>query len=98
MRSFAIKSSLAMFCLFLQVEALAYTLKCNDANTSCKVFCDNKNLAGEMFWNGSKRSDGVEQTGQLTPICLKLKQLFKVVWPYFSLTLMLFAIVPITTV
>ena len=59
MRSFAIKSSLAMFCLFLQVEALAYTLKCNDANTSCKVFCDNKNLAGEMFWNGSKWSDGV---------------------------------------
>ena len=59
MRSFKIKSSLALFCLFFQVEALAYTLKCNDANTSCKVYCENNNLAGEMFWNGSKWSDGV---------------------------------------
>lgn len=59
MKNFAIKSGLAVFCLLLQVEALSYTLNCNDSNTTCKVYCDNKDLAGEMFWNGSKWSDGL---------------------------------------
>ena len=50
---------MVLLCLFLQVEAFAYTLTCNEANTSCKVYCENKSFVGDMFWNGSRWSDGI---------------------------------------
>lgn len=37
--------------------AYAYTLDCN--GDACKVYCDNKQFVGTMYWNGSKWSDGL---------------------------------------
>ncbi len=36
--------------------AYAYTLDCK--GDACKVYCNNKQFVGTMYWNGSKWSDG----------------------------------------
>ena len=33
---------------------------CSKDGTECQVYCDNKQLAGSMFWNGSVWTDGVK--------------------------------------
>lgn len=47
--------------------ALAYQLKkpskaeaCTTDGGPCNVYCDNGMLAGTMYWNGSKWTDGVK--------------------------------------
>lgn len=47
--------------------ALAYRLQnqsggssCPQDGSECKVFCDNGDLAGSMFWNNSVWTDGVK--------------------------------------
>lgn len=37
--------------------AHAYSLQCE--GDACKVYCDNKEYIGTMYWNGSNWSDGV---------------------------------------
>lgn len=52
------------FCaITLPVAAHAYTLKgsgCEGNGKACEVYCDNGTLAGTMYWNGSKWTDGVK--------------------------------------
>lgn len=36
----------------------AYSLDCSKPDI-CTVTCDNKTLAGTMYWNGSRWSDGI---------------------------------------
>jgi hypothetical protein len=43
--------------------SFAYSLQgkgCDRDGTECKVYCNNGNLAGSMYWNGSVWTDGVK--------------------------------------
>jgi hypothetical protein len=42
----------------LPLTALAYSIKYNSDKTEAKVFCDNGDLAGTFYWNGSQWSNG----------------------------------------
>lgn len=47
-------------------QASAYTLQkpnggaCTKDGSECQVYCDNRQLAGSMYWNGSVWTDGVK--------------------------------------
>jgi hypothetical protein len=43
----------------LPLTAFAYSIKYNSDKTEAKVFCDNGDLAGTFYWNGSQWSNGV---------------------------------------
>ena len=51
--------------LLVSTAASAYVLKkadgtgCTQDGDECRVYCDNEELAGSMYWNGSVWSDGV---------------------------------------
>jgi hypothetical protein len=51
-------------CLLLFAGAMlpstagAYSLDCSQSD-KCTVTCDNKTLAGTIYWNGSRWSDGI---------------------------------------
>ena len=49
----------ALAALAVTGTASAWSLKCNDADDKCAVYCKNGNFVGDMFWNGSNWSDGL---------------------------------------
>ena len=44
------------------VTADAYRIACNPGGTACNVYCNNGQLAGVMYWNGSQWSDGIRSS------------------------------------
>jgi hypothetical protein len=51
--------------VLVSTAASAYVLQksdgtgCSQDGDECKVYCDNEELAGSMYWNGSVWTDGV---------------------------------------
>lgn len=52
-----LKAFFGLLALTVAGAAYAYTLECN--GDACKVYCDNKQFVGTMYWNGSNWSDGL---------------------------------------
>ena len=42
--------------------AYAYSISCNSSKDACTVRCDNGQVAGTMYWNGSRWSDGIRSS------------------------------------
>ena len=42
----------------LTTNAIAYSIKYNSGKTQATVYCDNGDLAGTLYWNGSAWSNG----------------------------------------
>lgn len=51
------RAGLGLAALTFAGAAYAYALECS--GDACKVFCDNKQFVGTMYWNGAKWSDGL---------------------------------------
>jgi len=58
---------IAVALLVVALPAAAYQLQsapnggsCNRDGSGCKVICDNGQIAGVMYWNGSVWTDGVK--------------------------------------
>lgn len=52
----------AIFVIPLAGLAYAYSITCNSSGDSCVVTCDNGQLAGVIYWNGSRWSDGIRSS------------------------------------
>lgn len=48
--------------LVVLTEAYAYSISCNSSGTTCTVTCDNREVAGTMYWNGTRWSDGIRSS------------------------------------
>jgi hypothetical protein len=57
--------ALALVLVWAPAPAFAYTTKkadgsgCTRDGSACHVYCDNNALAGTMYWNGARWSDGL---------------------------------------
>lgn len=40
----------------------AWTMGCDQSDTTCVVTCNNGQTAGTMYWNGSQWSDGIRSS------------------------------------
>ncbi len=52
-----LKAICGLAALVVAGAAYAYTLECS--GDACKVYCDNKQYVGTMYWNGTNWSDGL---------------------------------------
>lgn len=50
-------AALGLAAVLYVATAAAYTLECGDQK--CDVKCDNGQMIGTMYWNGSRWSDGL---------------------------------------
>jgi len=53
-------------------DAQAYSLDCDKSGSPCKVTCDNGQLAGTMYWNGSQWSDGIRSSTDQNELARKM--------------------------
>jgi hypothetical protein len=42
----------------LATDAFAYSIKYNSGKTQATIYCDNGDVAGTLYWNGSAWSNG----------------------------------------
>lgn len=57
--------------LVLSTAVLAYDIKYNGDKTEAKIYCDNGNLAGTFYWNGSVWSNGVNSGKDIVELAKK---------------------------
>ena len=55
--------------------AEAYEIKYNSDRTEARILCDNGNLAGTYYWNGSVWSNGVNSGSDIDVLAKKQVQL-----------------------
>lgn len=51
--------------------AHAYSIQYNGDKTEAKVYCDNRDLAGTFFWNGTQWSNGVNSGTDIDALAKK---------------------------
>ena len=55
----------------IPLAALAYSIKYNSEKTEAKIYCDNGQIAGTFYWNGSQWSNGVNSGGNIDELAKK---------------------------